>query len=58
MRKSQKSAKTQPIWFKAGEWEVFLQTAEGKKTPLFKTMSERLSFQRDFMAKLVFRRMR
>lgn len=56
--KKLKSMKTKPIRFMAGEWDVCLQTLEGKKIPLFKTMQERLTFQRDFDAKIVFRRMR
>lgn len=53
-----KSMKTKPIHFVAGDWEVYLQTLEGKKVPLLKTVQERLYFQRDFQAKICFRRIR
>lgn len=53
-----KSKKTQKIRFLAGDWEVFLQTMEGTKIPIFKAMSERLSFIKDFDAKICFRRYR
>lgn len=46
------------VRFKAGYWDVFLQTAEGTKTPLFRTFNDRLLFTKDFDAKIIFRRMR
>lgn len=56
--KKLKSKTTKPICFAAGDWEVGLQSLEGKKTPLFQTFAERLRFNKDWQARIYFRRMR
>lgn len=50
--------KTHSFKLLAGYWQVFLQTAEGKKKPLFKQFQEFIRLERNARYKIVLQRMR
>lgn len=53
-----RKSKTHRIKLMAGDWQVCLQTMEGKKVPLFRAFQDRITLLRDAEYKFVMRRMR